>query len=104
MTDTCQREQCEKKATLAPKLMVPAKYWAIAAHSPASAIISLRLCKDHYNELKTEDFLTDQFKEIMEMMTEGKCPPDFDRAFFKSVKLDSYEWIEFSNIRNRGNA
>lgn len=104
MPDTCQHEDCTRKATVAPKLMIPAKFWSINSHTPAFAIIGLMLCKDHYNELKTEDFLNDDFKEIMTLATKGKCPPDFDRAFFKEVKLDSFEWIEFRNFRNRGNA
>ena len=104
MPDTCQHEECDRKATVAPKLIVPAKFWSIETHRPVTAILSLMLCKDHYEELKTEDFLTDDFKEIIRIATKGKCPPDFNRVFFEKVKLDSFEWIEFKNIRNRGNA
>lgn len=104
MPDTCQHEECSRKATVAPKLMVPAMHTPINLHSPAFAIIGLMLCKDHYDDLKTEDFLDDSFKEIMTIATRGLMPPDFDRAFFQKVKLDSFEWIEFKNFRNRGNA
>jgi len=104
MSDICAHEDCERKATVAPKLMVPAMYWGIDVHTPACAIIGLTLCKDHFDELQTEDFLTDDFKEIMRLATKGKCPPDFDRAFFRKLKLDSFEWLEFVNIKNRGNA
>lgn len=104
MTNTCQHDECERKATAAPKFIVPAKYVALDAHNPASALLGLKLCKDHFDELKIEDFLNDDFRESMTEALKGKYPPDFDRAFFKKVKLDSFEYIEFENFRNRGNA
>jgi len=42
--------------------------------------------------------------KIMTLATTGKMPPDFSRAFLRSVRLDSHEWLFFEHINNAGTA
>lgn len=41
-------------------------------------------------------------RRVFEIMARGKCPPDFERAFFTKLRLDSDEYRKFEELSARG--
>lgn len=98
----CSTKDCPHGAKVAPKLCVPAMNWAIEAHQPLSSIIGIPLGESCFAELKVSDFLgrfdvdgKNNLRECFKVLTRGKQPPDFDRAWFTKVSLASKEYKTF---------
>jgi hypothetical protein len=98
---TCDKQGCTRRATHAPVLQIPAQGWAIDLHQPISMTIGVELCKDHAatfgDGFKWSD--NPKIKEVVEILTRGKQPPDFDRAFHTVVRIDSEAYQKFLKMR-----
>ena len=101
MKEPCNHKGCTNNASCAPRLNVPAVGWSIEMHQPVRAVMDLPICKDCRDTIKVEDFLQDNLKEVIRILTRGKCPPDFERAWFDFVRLDSKEFLEIRQAKTR---
>jgi hypothetical protein len=101
MMTICQHESCNRPATHAPQLQIPAQGWPIDLHQPVAMFIGVELCKDHAtrfgDDFKWSDNL--KIKEAVEFITRGRAPPDFERAFHTVVRLDSEAYRTFLGMR-----
>ncbi len=101
MTKTCEHQGCARAATHAPRLNIPAQGWPIDLHQPISMFIGIELCKDHAKTFGDGFKWSDnpKLKEAIEIVSRGKAPPDFDRAFHTVTRLDSDEYRKFGQVR-----
>lgn len=100
----CERAGCGRPAKWAPKLCVPASGVPIDLHQPLSIVLCLPVCDEHFAEMKAPEFVEDEkmrklFRTIADMSVpadqrhiRGPVPPDFARAFFTKLRLDSDEY------------
>lgn len=93
----CNRQNCQEPGKWACKINIPAEGWAINSHQPLSMMIGLEVCDTHFTEIKIEDFLTDDLKELAEKVLEGKQPPDFARAWMSRISINSPEFKKFKS-------
>lgn len=105
----CIREGCTAKATVAPRLNVPAQGWPIDMHRPMTAIVGMPLCEEHFkdvanleglkaalgNEIKGGDDLMGLIQATL--LAAGKLPPDFDRAWVTRLSINSEEYKSFAS-------
>lgn len=86
----CQHEHCKRPATHAPKLCIPAQGYPRGTAAPLSCLIALPCCMPHLKQIKPEEFLSDQMKQTVAILTAGKTPPDYDRAWIEAAPP---EWL-----------
>lgn len=91
----CKSKDCTHEASFIPRINVPAMHWPIDMHQPLQMFIDLPLCKHHIHEVKIKDFLSDEIKEVFRIMTKGRMPPDFERAYVSQVSVNSNEFKMF---------
>lgn len=98
----CAHTGCGRPATHAPKICVPATGWPIDLHQPLSAILMLKVCRQHVAEAfhPTENFKPGSpLRTVFEVLARGKVPPDFARAFVTPIRLDSDEFQSFERAQ-----
>ena len=94
----CEATGCVHDAKWAPKINVPAEGWSVEQHQPLQMILGLGLCEPHFVELKIEDYSTSpELRQLFEIMATGKCAPDFARAWFSKVSVNSNEFKLMTN-------
>lgn len=93
---TCDRNECRNTATTAARLCVPASGVPLESHEPLKAVVGLAVCDKCFKELDPADFLSASLEKglrgIFEILAAGKAAPDFDRAWFEKLSLDSPEY------------
>jgi hypothetical protein len=107
----CQREGCPCAATVAPKLCVPPQGHPATANNSVAVFVGLELCPRHAAELKPEQWLGPELsrqprnaRQVIRTLTRGRAPPDFERARFELVRLDSTEWQAAKRALDGGGA
>jgi len=97
----CAHEGCQKEASCAPKICVPAVNGPLEESKTIGLILSLKICQLHFDELKIKDFLspTSDLRRMVEIVARGKAEPDFERAWFKRVLLISNEFGMFERAQ-----
>ncbi len=95
----CMTTGCPHDAKWAPKINVPAEGWSVEMHQPLSFTMSLAVCDACWPDLKASDFVGPELekekgnmRQIARLMTKGKCPPDFERAWLSKVSINSNEY------------
>lgn len=96
----CAKEGCDRRATHSVLAKVPAKgYFPLS--KPLEIFCQVGLCKDHAEaEVKSggKGLFGSEFQAtITDLVTAalGRVPPDWGRAEFKAIRLDSPEYQEF---------
>lgn len=103
----CEVEGCHNDATVAPCLRVPALGYSLDAHQPASMIFGVHVCLRHYEKDWAGGMIQDRGNEEMREVVElalrasSRAPPDWDRACFVPMKLDSPEFAMFERMRSK---
>lgn len=105
MFGKCQREGCERPATVAPVACVPATGYP-RDFKPVRMILGLKTCRDHAADaidLKAS-FAADgpddgKLRKAVDILTKGKVPPDYSRAYVTATRLDGEEWAQFERMR-----
>jgi hypothetical protein len=104
----CNRKHCERLATQALVLNVPAKDCPIAEHDPIRIIMRLPLCDACLKSCNAGEFLSpmmrgkpNPLRKVILTMTVGmgKAPPDFKRSFVTGILLESEEFKAFDRSR-----
>jgi hypothetical protein len=97
----CMKKSCTHQAQWAPKICVPAQGWPIDCHQPLAMIVGLRLCREHVDALKAEEFFNDVVTDIrgaLEALARTHIRPDFARAFITAVRINSDEFRKFEQL------
>jgi hypothetical protein len=95
-TPTCSRTGCEHPAEGILQLVIPATGWPIN-HNPIKLAIGVPVCYACFPKVKVDDFIDPTLPkgsiyDIVEVVTRGKCPPDWERAYFALLAFDSEEY------------
>lgn len=89
----CTRANCEREATQAPMVCVPA--WPRGSGREISAVLGLVVCDDCFGALQASDFLAagdpgrDTLRAAFAMQAAGRFLPDLDAARLESVPVAS---------------
>lgn len=99
--ERCAKHGCDRKGEWAIEAHIPAKGWALDAHTPLSAICGMPLCRDCAAELN----LLSTFPDLRQMLTEtlisaGYVEPDFDRAWTTPIRRSSPKFLEFERAQS----
>jgi hypothetical protein len=78
----CCIKDCRNAATQEFRVAIP-----VSGHAIITMHMGLGACAHHKTDVKIEHFITDETKKIVNAMTVGKAPPDFDRAFIEWMTL-----------------
>lgn len=90
----CAHTGCDAPATHCVRICVPAQSWPIDMHQPLQVMLGLRLCHTHACALDVDEMLAgaeSSLRKVFEIMTRGRCPPDFDRAFVEAVDMAQFD-------------
>lgn len=79
--------------------------WPLESHEPLSAILGLEVCESCFNDIKTEHFfgpdldkLPNNMRGMFEIISKGKQPPDFARAFIERISIASKEYAKYKDM------
>ncbi len=97
----CQGTDCCEEAAGAVAINVPAKRYPAEEGKCLRIVLAVALCEPcMFREmLGVKNYLLPAgpgkpgIKQIFEMMSRGKQPPDFDRVFMTKVSFESEEWL-----------
>lgn len=97
----CEFKGCDRTATHALRLIVPAAGWPEAIHRPLSIIIGLKLCREHADAADVKQFMDDELRAtIRNHLAAGrKEAPDFERARSEPVRLEDSDYLEFERMQ-----
>lgn len=101
----CQSTGCTREATHFPKLCVPAIGWPIDAHQPISAVLGVKLCRDHAKAFPPANKQTPEVRKAIEAAARmmRKAPPDFARSFIQPIRIDCPEGQKYARaLRGEG--
>lgn len=105
LSKTCCKVGCSNRASVAPKVCVPATGWPIGSHKPLEALLGLPLCKDHFEEINSQELVQDEkMRQVFRSaarMNGSPLAPDFKRTFVVPVRLDSDEYVKFTEMKKR---
>lgn len=77
----CYHTGCTKKATMLGEIRVPATGWPLHKHAPITMIVGHPMCDEHVEDVRVPEIFTPDIRKLFAIMTRGKAPPDFNRAF-----------------------
>ena len=96
----CAKNGCQNKGEWAAEVHVPAKGWALSAHTPMSIICDMPLCRDHADGENLLDEMPELRGTISDVLqANGRAEPDFDRAWTSPVRRSSKRFAEFEKSR-----
>lgn len=109
----CVAAGCEREATDAPEICVPATGWPIDRKRALRAILGTPLCREHVEAFKPGDVLDQPnpngegtFGSVvmpaMARMSGSKIPPDLARAWIHPLRLDSDDYLAFQRMADKG--
>lgn len=98
----CQHHACDREARFAPVVCVPAQGWPRGLHKPARMIIGVEVCAQHLRDIKVEEMLSDDIRQVVRLALAGLCPPDFSRAWVDRIALDHPDYRKLADARSRG--
>lgn len=91
--DKCEWHGCEREATHAPKICVPAMGWALETHQPLSVIMGLKFCVEHAQRFDVRGTLAidepKSMRRVFEILAGDRCRPDYDRAWVDPIPIES---------------
>lgn len=110
----CCFDTCDKAATHAPKVFVPAQGYAAVPQFSVSCIFGIQLCENHardfeakeqFNDPRTSEQWRSVFNAILSMKRSGRVPVplDFKRAFNEALSLESIEYIQYEAMQAKRN-
>lgn len=101
----CATKECKHGAKFIPRICVPAKGWPIDSHEPLSCMMGIEVCESCFKDMKPEMFfgpaldkIPNNMRKIFEIGADGKCPPDFDRAYIERVSISSKEYAKYKEL------
>ena len=109
----CQREGCQRQATHAIKICVPASGWPKDEARALQFILGMKCCRDHAAAFDPADVLlqptpndpdatfADVVLPAMARMSGSTIPPDASRAWTVPVRLDSEDFKAFERVQAR---
>lgn len=109
----CEREGCDRTATHAVKICVPATGWPKEEARALSMILGIKACRDHAAAFDPADVLlqptpndadttfADAVLPAMARMSGPSIPPDASRAWVVPIPLDGEEFQTFERIQAR---
>lgn len=108
--EKCSSKDCPHGAKYAPAICVPAMGWPLEQHDHLEAMMLLPLCESCIKEFKADNFLGPEanvngknaMREVFTILTKGKVPPDFDRAYIKHVSINSKEYLDMKAAKEKG--
>lgn len=103
----CCHNGCEAEATCIPKLRIPATGYPIDTHQPLALAMGVALCDEHFETDATIELLAPigverGIRDVVTIMTRGKVPPDWDRAFVERLPRDSDEYRAINVLTSTG--
>lgn len=101
MIEKCAHENCDADSIVVPVIRVPAKGWPIDLHQPLKMIMGLHICDAHKAQFDVKEMLNDDLRNIFKIAANGKCEPDFDRAFVEWCKIGSAEYNALIKTRQQ---
>lgn len=93
----CQLKGCKDPASVAVKLHIPAKGYAIDAHTPITVICGVTLCPAHGVTVKASEFINDDIRKALKWLCRAthRADPDIERAFASTISIESEEYLNF---------
>jgi hypothetical protein len=100
----CENEKCDKEATHAVTLNVPAKDIPIDLHAPIKMYVGVELCLEHAKEFGA-DFSWSENQPLREaieatLAATGRSEPDFERTFHSTVPINHHGYQQFLKVQS----
>lgn len=99
----CQRIDCGREATCAPRIHVPAM--RRPGVKPLTSVLTLVCCAQCMGELAAADFVgpgdrgREALRQALALVVDGRFVPDFDAAWLEPVALTSADWLAVERAR-----
>lgn len=101
----CARTGCPAAATVAFKVLVPAKGFHEDNHTPLTTIMGIKVCQLHFDEdeanlVERNDAMREAIEAGCRMM--GRVMPDWSRAWVEPIGILTPEYKQFEAMAGRG--
>lgn len=92
----CKKPGCLNPPIKVPVLCVPRKGVPLDQQRPIKATIDIPLCQKHISEPTVRELLTDSMRQLFIVQTKinNSNPPDFDKAWIESTRMDSKRYLD----------